>query len=113
MHRVFKFHQTAWLKSYIDMITDLRNKSNIDFEKYYFKLTNNAVFAGKLEKTYRIQTCNKRSKEELFSIRTKLPYKIYHKYQPLIFLFKNFVYHGSKRMQIFINKPHYLGLSTL
>ena len=36
--RVIKFNQNAWLKAYIDMITDLKKK---DFGKYFFKLVNN------------------------------------------------------------------------
>ena len=36
VHRVTKFNQNAWLKPYINMNTDLREKAKYDFEKVFF-----------------------------------------------------------------------------
>ena len=49
VYREIKFNQNAWLKPYINMNSDLREKAKNDFEEDIFKFMNNAVFVKTLE----------------------------------------------------------------
>ena len=108
VHRINRFKQKAWLKSYIDMNTELRKKAKNEFEKDFFKLMNNAVFGKTMEnvrnhRDVKLITSDKRRKRLVSEPK-------YHSH-------KTFSDHlmaiEMKKTRVKMNKPLYLGLSIL
>ena len=108
VHRVIEFNQEAWLKKHIDMNTELRKKASNDFEKYFFKLMNNAVFGKTMENVRRhrdiklVKTDHKRNK--LASEPN---------YHTMKLISENLSIIEMKKVKGKMKKPIYLGLSIL
>ena len=51
VHILIKFIQKDWFKTYIDMNAELGQEAKNKFEKYCFKLMNNAVFQETMKYT--------------------------------------------------------------
>ena len=108
VHRVIKFNQEAWLKPYIDMNTKLRKEAKNEFEKYFFKLMNNAVFGKTMEnvrkhRDIRFVTTDKR-RNQLVSEPN---------YQTRKRFSEDLLAIEMKKIQVKMNKPVYLGMSVL
>ena len=108
MHRVIEFNQKAWLKEYIDVNTELRKKASNDFEKYFFKLMNNAVFGKTME--------NVRKHGDIKLVKTdhgrnKLVSE--PNYHTMKLIEENLAIIEMRKVKVKMNKPIYLGLCIL
>ena len=108
VHRVIKYKQSAWLKPYIDMNTELRKKAKNDFEKNFFKLMNCSCF-GKMMENLR----NHRDIKLITSERQRKWYTSKPNYQSTNRFTDKLIAVELKKVKITMNKPIYLGASIL
>ena len=108
VHRVIRFQQKSWLKSYIDMNTKLRKETKNEFKKDFFKLMNNSVFEKKME--------NVRKHWDIKLVTTEgrriklVPEPTYHTTKQFS---ENVLAIEMKKAKVKMNKPLYLGISIL
>ena len=108
IHRGIKFIEFAWLKSYIDMNTNLRTQAKNNFEKDFYKLMNNSVFGKTMENIRnRVNVKLVNTKEKLKKLVAKPNYrscKIFN---------ENLVSVHMKKTSLTMDKPVYLGMCIL
>ena len=108
IHRGITFEESAWLKPYIDLNTNLRAKAQNDFEKDFFKLMNNSVFGKTME--------NIRNRVDIRLVtRVSQAKKLTCKpnYQHHTIFSKKLAAVHMKKVSLKFNKPVYLGMSIL
>ena len=111
VHRVTKLNQKAWPKPYIDMNTKLRQKVKNNFEQYFFKPMNNAVFGKTMENVRKHRNIKLVPKERRRNYLVSEP-----NYHTTKYLAKELLATEIRKTQIIVNKPVYLiylGLSVL
>ena len=117
MHRVIKFNQKAWLKSYIDTNTVLRKNSKNDFETDFFKLINNVFFAKTMENVRKHRDIKlagtKARKNYLVSEPNYFFFGKSISHLNYLFFLENLLAIEMERPWILMNKPVYLGLPIL
>ena len=103
-----KFREEAWMKSYIDLNTELRKGAKNEFEKDFFKLMNNSVFGKTMENMRkRIDYRLVNNKKEASKLINKFNFKHAVRYTDDlvgILLSEN---------NVKINKPVYCGMCIL
>jgi hypothetical protein len=108
IHRGLMFEESAWLKKYIDLNTDLRTKATNDFEKDFFKLMNNSVFGKTIENIQnRVDVRLVCDEKQAITLAAK------PNYDRTTIFDENLIAIHMKKTKLFYNKPIYLGMSIL
>ena len=107
VHRVIKFQQKAWLKSYIDMNTNLTKEAKNEFEKDFFKLMN-SVFGKTMENMRKHRDIKLVTTEERKNKLVSEPN--YHTKKQFS---ENLLGIEMKTAKVKMNNPLYLGMSIL
>ena len=108
VHKAVSFNQDEWLKPCIEMNNKLRTETKNEFEKYFFKLMNNAVFGKTMENVRKHRDIKLVTTERRINYLLSGP-----NYHTTKFFTKNLLAIEIKKTQVVMNNPVYLGLSIL
>lgn len=106
-----EFNQEKWMKDYIEMNTEKRQKAKNEFEKDFFKLMNNAVFGKTMENKRNrmdLQIFNKNTQKNKIVKQVASPF-----FEKQIMFPNGFVGIVKRQSEVFLNKPIYTGMTIL
>lgn len=106
-----EFNQEKWMKDYIEMNTEKRQKAKNEFEKDFFKLMNNAVFGKTMENKRNrmdLQIFNKNTQNNKIVKQVASPF-----FEKQIMFPNGFVGIVKRQSEVFLNKPIYTGMTIL
>ena len=108
IHRGIRFREKPWMKSYIELNTDLRTKGKNDFEKDFFKLMNNSVFGKTMENIRnRVDVRLVNNQDKAKKLISKPNLKHWTRFD------ENLIGVHLKRIKLTFNKPVYCGMAIL
>lgn len=111
IHRILAFDQEKWLESYIRLNTRLRTEATDSFSKELFKLMNNACFGKTMENVRNYRTVNLHTYwHGRYGARVRIASP---NFQSLSIFSENFVAIQSTKLEVFMNKPIYVGMVVL
>ena len=106
VNRLIKFNQKAWLKPYIGMNTELRQKVKVNFEEDVFELMKNVAF----RKT--MKNVRKHGNIRLVTTKRRRNYLVSEpNYHTIKLSTENLLATEKRKTQILMNSPVYLSLS--
>ena len=108
IHRVIKFHQSAFLKTYIEKNTLLRQNSKNDFEKDLFKLMNNSVFGKSIQDQRKHLNIKLALNEKQASKYLKKP-----NFTSFMILDEDKTLINMRKTVVDLNRPIYIGFTVL
>ena len=105
VNNYIRFKQKAWLKSYIDMNTKLRQEAKNNFEKDFYKLMNNSVYGKQME--------NVRNRCDVKILTTPESFLKQSNYETRTILDEETILLARKKQTVKLNKPIYGGFVVL
>ncbi len=108
IHRGITFEESCFMRSYIDLNTNMRTKGTTDFEKDFYKLMNNSVFGKTMENVRNRVNVKLVIDEGSLNKLVKKP-----NFEKVTEFDKNLVAVHMKKTVVKLSKPIYLGMSIL
>ena len=108
IHRGVKFVESDFIKSYIDLNTNMRTKGTTDFEKDFYKLMNNSVFGKTMENVRNRINVKLVTSEKAYNKLVKKP-----NFKSVNIFHENLIAVHMEKTVVKFNKPIQIGMSIL